>query len=108
MIVDHPNLNMDCILSNMVLGDGTWNLDLFHLWLHEVVIRKIIRIPPPYFATSVDRIIWGGTLTGSFSIKSAYEKLRETTWKPKEDMWQIPWKFQGPQRLRFFIRLVFK
>ncbi|MBA0700956.1 hypothetical protein Goari_027147, partial [Gossypium aridum] len=29
------SLNMDCLLSDMVLGDGRWNLDLFRIWLPE-------------------------------------------------------------------------
>ncbi|MBA0785724.1 hypothetical protein Gotri_025144, partial [Gossypium trilobum] len=69
------SLNMDCLLSDMVLGNGRWNLDLFRIWLPE---------------------------------ESAYRKLREDLWNPKEPMWNIPLKFQGPQRVRFFIWLVFK
>ncbi|MBA0845541.1 hypothetical protein Goarm_023374, partial [Gossypium armourianum] len=30
------------------------------------------------------------------------------SWKPKEDVWWIPWKFQGLQRVRLFIWLAFK
>ncbi|MBA0660285.1 hypothetical protein Goklo_012323 [Gossypium klotzschianum] len=26
---------MDCLLSDIVLGDGRWNLDLFRIWLPE-------------------------------------------------------------------------
>ncbi|MBA0571192.1 hypothetical protein Golob_004776 [Gossypium lobatum] len=68
----------------MVIGDGAWNLDLFRLWLLEEVIRRIEEIPSPYSAAEVDRIIWGGTSTGSFFVKSAYEKLRESSLNPKE------------------------
>ncbi|MBA0874008.1 hypothetical protein Goshw_010255, partial [Gossypium schwendimanii] len=45
-------------------------------------------------------IIWGGTLTGSFSLKNAYKKLQEGAWNLKEQIWRIPWKFQRPQRAR--------
>ncbi|MBA0785246.1 hypothetical protein Gotri_000153, partial [Gossypium trilobum] len=30
------------------------------------------------------------------------------SWQPKEDVWWIPWKFQGLQRVRLFIWLAFK
>ncbi|KAH1045874.1 hypothetical protein J1N35_036658 [Gossypium stocksii] len=68
----------------MVIGDGAWNLDLFRLWLLKEVIRRIEEIPSPHSAAEVDRIIWGGTSTGSFFVKSAYEKLRESSWNLKE------------------------
>ncbi|KAK5844398.1 hypothetical protein PVK06_000535 [Gossypium arboreum] len=39
----------------------------------------------------------------SFTLKSAHWKLYETTWNSKDGVWQIPSKFQGPQRVEFFI-----
>ncbi|MBA0822489.1 hypothetical protein Goarm_019287 [Gossypium armourianum] len=33
------NLDLDCILSDMVMLDGSWNLDLFRVWLLEEVIK---------------------------------------------------------------------
>lgn len=30
MIFDHLNLDLDCVLSDMILDNGTWNLELFH------------------------------------------------------------------------------
>ncbi|MFQ6645721.1 hypothetical protein Gotur_019089 [Gossypium turneri] len=37
-------------------------------------------------------------MSGSFSIKNAYKKLREGDWNSNEVVWKIPWKFQRPQR----------
>lgn len=45
---------------------------------------------------------------GSFFVKSAYGKIRESSLKQKEDICKIPWKFKGSQRVRFFIWLVLK
>lgn len=79
LIPSHFSLDLDCLLSDMVTGDSIWNLDLFRLWLPEEVIRRIEGIPPPHSATGVDRIIWGGTSTGSLFVKSTYGKLRESS-----------------------------
>ncbi|MBA0813670.1 hypothetical protein Gohar_027500 [Gossypium harknessii] len=79
----------------MVIGDGAWNLDLFRVWLLEEVIKRIEEIPSPHSAAEVDRIIWGGTSTGSFLVKSAYEKLRESSWNPKE-----VWLLTNMERVR--------
>ncbi|MBA0682150.1 hypothetical protein Goari_023890 [Gossypium aridum] len=43
MIPSHMNLDLDYVLSVMVLGNGTWNLDLFQLWLPKMVIWGIVR-----------------------------------------------------------------
>ncbi|KAK5832808.1 hypothetical protein PVK06_016611 [Gossypium arboreum] len=59
---------------SMVAGDGSWKLDLFRPWVLEKIINKIISIPPPHPLSGPNRIIWGATSTGSFSLKSSYEK----------------------------------
>ncbi|KAH1091825.1 hypothetical protein J1N35_019082 [Gossypium stocksii] len=77
LILGHASFDLDYLLSDMVVDNGIWNLDLFRLWLHETIIRKIIRIPPPHSAVGANRIIWGGMRTGSFFVKSVYGKIRE-------------------------------
>ncbi|MBA0722757.1 hypothetical protein Golax_003407, partial [Gossypium laxum] len=62
-------------LSSMIKGDGSWNLDLFRLWVPEEIINKIIGVSPPHPSSGPDRIIWRATLTDSFSLKSIYGKL---------------------------------
>ncbi|MBA0833770.1 hypothetical protein Goarm_006192 [Gossypium armourianum] len=50
MIPSYLNLDLDNVLIDMVLGNGTWNLDVFRLWLPEVIVCKITGIPPPHLA----------------------------------------------------------
>ncbi|KAG8498883.1 hypothetical protein CXB51_005295 [Gossypium anomalum] len=54
--------------------------------------------------------VWlqGTTSTGSFSLKSAYEKVCKDTFNVKDRIWELPWKFHGPHRIRFFIWLALK
>ncbi|KAG8495967.1 hypothetical protein CXB51_009247 [Gossypium anomalum] len=73
------NLNMDCRLSNMIAGDGSWNLELFRLWIPGEIINKIVGIPSSHPSLGLDKIVWGATSTGLFFIKSAYEKTRDGT-----------------------------
>ncbi|MBA0581894.1 hypothetical protein Gorai_024056, partial [Gossypium raimondii] len=49
------NLNLDCPLSEMVTPDGTWNLDLFSVWLSKDVVRQIVSIPPPHPSSGSDK-----------------------------------------------------
>ncbi|MBA0737104.1 hypothetical protein Gogos_010580, partial [Gossypium gossypioides] len=38
--------------------DETWNLDLFHVWLAEDVVKRIVSILPPHSSSGLDKIIW--------------------------------------------------
>ncbi|MBA0764250.1 hypothetical protein Gotri_013614, partial [Gossypium trilobum] len=56
--------------------------------------EQIVGIPPPCPTVGPDKVIWGSTSTGTFTLNSAYGKIREKSWNPKEAIWQLPWKFQ--------------
>ncbi|KAH1097148.1 hypothetical protein J1N35_014069 [Gossypium stocksii] len=43
-ILTHANLDLECIFSDLVTLDGTWNLDLFHVWLSNKVIERIVHL----------------------------------------------------------------
>ncbi|KAA3474645.1 reverse transcriptase [Gossypium australe] len=107
-IPSFSNLNLDCCVREMVNIDGSWNLDLFRVWLPEEVINRITSIPPPHPDAGTDRVIWARSATGIFSVRSAYWSLKENTWNPQEEHWKLPWKFQGPQRVRMFLWLAFR
>lgn len=44
----HSNLDLVYTLKDMVIEDGSWNIELFHLWLSEDIVQHIISIPPPH------------------------------------------------------------
>ncbi|KAK5836243.1 hypothetical protein PVK06_012017 [Gossypium arboreum] len=54
------------------------------------------------------RSLTKGTSIGSFPLKSEYGTLREGSWNLEEPIWQLPWKFKGPQQVRFFLWLALK
>ncbi|KAH1114307.1 hypothetical protein J1N35_007685, partial [Gossypium stocksii] len=68
---------MDCPFSDMVKDDGLWNLELFHLLVSKEVISRIVGVLPLHPSSGLDNVIWQGTTTGSFSLKSAYDKLED-------------------------------
>ncbi|MBA0821951.1 hypothetical protein Goarm_018774 [Gossypium armourianum] len=53
----------------MVNLDGSWNLDLFRVWVFEDVISRITSIPPPHPDFSSDRVIWVRLESRVFSIR---------------------------------------
>ncbi|KAA3465251.1 LINE-type retrotransposon LIb DNA [Gossypium australe] len=47
-IPSFSNLDLNCIVKELVNSDGGWNLELLRVWLPEDVINRIIGIPPPH------------------------------------------------------------
>ncbi|MBA0601268.1 hypothetical protein Gorai_004449, partial [Gossypium raimondii] len=78
------------------------------LWVLKDIINKIVGIPPLHPSLGPDKIVWGATSTGLFSLKSAYKKIRNGTLNPKKCIWEMPWRFNGPQRICFFLWLTLK
>ncbi|MFQ6623896.1 hypothetical protein Gotur_003650 [Gossypium turneri] len=71
---------MDCPLSDMVIDDGSWNLELFRLWVFEEVINRIVGVLPPHPSSGPENIICNVLQLVPF-LKSAYGKLQEATLK---------------------------
>ncbi|KAA3453503.1 reverse transcriptase [Gossypium australe] len=94
------------MVLQFVLPDGSWNIDMLHIWLSEDILKRVVSIPPPHLDGGEDRIIWARSGSSSFSIRSTYWTLKENSWRPKDDNWKIIWKYQGPQRVRIFLWLV--
>ncbi|KAH1098242.1 hypothetical protein J1N35_015163 [Gossypium stocksii] len=102
-IPSYGNLDLDCTIKDVTTKNGSWNLDLFCLWIPEKTIRRIVSIPPLHPLVGPNKIAWLGTSRGTFSLNSAYWKMKESSWDLKDSNWNIPWKFHGPQRVRLFI-----
>ncbi|MBA0764219.1 hypothetical protein Gotri_013583 [Gossypium trilobum] len=64
LIPANANIATNCCLKETVTEEGLWNLKLF----------------------------WMETSSGCFSIKSAYCKINESSWNPREEAWKLPWK----------------
>ncbi|CAN1779029.1 Putative ribonuclease H protein At1g65750 [Linum perenne] len=52
-----------------------------------------------------DDLIWGPDPKGRFSIKSAYEVLVAASNESEGLLWKTVWRWQGPNRVRFFLWL---
>ncbi|KAK5839190.1 hypothetical protein PVK06_007960 [Gossypium arboreum] len=82
------NINTDCLLSDLVTGEGNWNLKFLQEWLPEEVIFQIMGIPPPHPTEGPDRLSWRHTSTRAFSVKSAYKMLKEDSWNSRDELWK--------------------
>ncbi|KAL1148305.1 hypothetical protein V6Z11_A10G116700 [Gossypium hirsutum] len=104
-IPSFTNLDLNCHVREFINSDGSWNLDLFRVWLSQEVICRIISIPPPHSNSGSDRVIWVRSSSRAFSIRSAYWALKEPYWNSLDENWKSIWKYPEPQRVRFFLLL---
>ncbi|MBA0838145.1 hypothetical protein Goarm_010234 [Gossypium armourianum] len=96
------------LLQDMITEEGLWNLELFHVRLPNEVLNQFVSIPPSHPYVGADRVTWMGTSIGSFIIKNASKMIKGSSWNSKDEIWNITWKYQRPQRVRIFIWLDLK
>lgn len=53
-----------------------------------------------------DVVVWKGTTTGNFSIKSAYAMLSGYEGNRRVGLWKAVWDWKGPARMQSFMWLV--
>lgn len=90
------NLDLNYLLRDMVLKDGSWNLELFRMWVSDEIIYCIISISPPHPSACLDRIMWTSTDSSNFLVRKAYWTVKQDMWELKDSYWKFIWKFQGP------------
>ncbi|CAN1121952.1 Putative ribonuclease H protein At1g65750 [Linum perenne] len=61
---------------------------------------------PPQANKGEDDWVWGLESLGHFSIKTAYNLICETNFRPISRWWRAVWKWNGPNRIRHFLWLV--
>ncbi|KAA3487249.1 LINE-1 reverse transcriptase isogeny [Gossypium australe] len=47
--------------------------------------------------SGADKVIWARSMSGAFTVPSAFRTLKEDTWSSLEENWKTFWKYQGPQ-----------
>ncbi|KAH1040711.1 hypothetical protein J1N35_042454 [Gossypium stocksii] len=99
-------LALECLVKDMITEEGAWDINTLRNWLTEDMIQKIINIPPPYPLAGLNKVFWTCTSNGNFTVKSAYQMLKGSTWNEQDNKWEDVWKFQGPQRVKFFLWLI--
>lgn len=99
--MDKPIVNYK--IGDMVIDDGSWNLESFWTKLLKEIIWKIASIPPPHPLRGPNKISWFRTSNRGFSIKSAYQMMKGSMQNVRNYSWKVIWKYQGSHRVRFFL-----
>lgn len=65
-------------------------------------------IPPPHPTEGLDRLSWHHTSIGAFSIKNAYNVLKEDSWNSSDELWKRAWNILSLYRVHFIFWTVLK
>ncbi|KAL3519958.1 hypothetical protein ACH5RR_018107 [Cinchona calisaya] len=84
----------------------TWNMDLFQALFPPSISNEIVKIKIPVM-TEPDSLIWVPSMSGNYSVKSAYftnQRRRFTTiTEDKRKVWKRLWASKIHERHKFFL-----
>ncbi|CAN1823544.1 Putative ribonuclease H protein At1g65750, partial [Linum perenne] len=87
-----PNLiNQDDTVADLVGENGQWDWDKLSPHLPSDVLDKVAGMSPPKSEASDDDWIWGLKGNGRFSIRSAYNLIRNTQQEQDTLLWRRVW-----------------
>ena len=104
-----PKWLQDVTVSEMWDRTTGWKFDLFADYLAPEFLQRIMAYELVEDENADDEYFWNGSPSGTFTIKSALKILRndEEMDEGQSKNWQVIWKAPVPQRVRFFLWLVF-
>ncbi|KAL6140699.1 hypothetical protein ACLB2K_058995 [Fragaria x ananassa] len=94
------NIDLHATISEFWI-EGSWNLPLLYLSLPPEVVDIIFAIPISQCDLQ-DKIMWGGTSYGVFSVKSAYRLLCDD-YDFQSYPWLKNWSLNIPPKLKIFL-----
>ncbi|KAL6202860.1 hypothetical protein ACLB2K_026564 [Fragaria x ananassa] len=94
------NIDLHATVSEFWI-EGSWNFPLLYLSLPPKVVDIISAIPISQCDLH-DKIIWGGTSSGVFSVKSAYRLLCDD-YDFQSYPWLKNWSLNIPPKLKIFL-----
>ncbi|XP_061350094.1 uncharacterized protein LOC133295304 [Gastrolobium bilobum] len=85
---------------------GQWKWNSLRQLLPDSVLHRFMNFLPPSSQDGQDHLIWNGTTDGKFTVKSAYAILAIKDTTIQQFPWESVWRWQGPERIRFFLWLM--
>ncbi|KAH1096869.1 hypothetical protein J1N35_013790 [Gossypium stocksii] len=82
----HANVVSNYKLNEMILKDGSWNLDLFRVWLLEEIIHPILSVPSFLSSTRSDLIIYAYSTSDGEVTTNTEEGMQNISIKEREGL----------------------
>ncbi|XP_040372957.1 uncharacterized protein LOC121052298 [Rosa chinensis] len=110
-IYSPPNLLFNSLVSELIIVDGYWNIELIHhsFWAREV--EAILSIPL-LIAPTPDRLCWHYIRNGLYTFKSGYQLAQNCRFRneggegssnsQEDPVWKYVWNLNAPAATKVF------
>ncbi|KAH9671615.1 putative ribonuclease H protein [Citrus sinensis] len=95
-----PDQLINLCVADFSDNNGNWNWHLFAHLLPNHIILKIASVKAPCAYSGKDQCYWAYSNTGHFTAKSAYLSLHQFNNVADKSLWNLAWKWKGPQSIR--------
>ncbi|GLT30193.1 hypothetical protein SLA2020_050080 [Shorea laevis] len=107
-LVQIPSDQVETTVSHVITPTRDWNIPLLQQLFPEHMVEKIMATPISVFGQQEDQILWDGSLSGAFSVKSAFYLLQQQRINLFQQVgnWRWIWKLQCAERIKIFVWLL--
>ncbi|CAN1165449.1 Putative ribonuclease H protein At1g65750 [Linum perenne] len=110
ILIDHATnlqgVDSTLSVSDFCLNNGMWDFPKLRECLPESVVWQVYGMTPPRTELGEDAKVWGLESNGRFSVKSAYNLIKDFDSSIHGNRWSKIWKWDGPNKVRHFMWLV--
>lgn len=104
-----PEEHKQWLVQELWDADVGWKMEMFADYLSARVLQTIEAFELQEDEEAIDKIFWNGERLGGFSVKSALRIIRNeyVQLTGNSACWKKVWRLQLPQRIKFFLWLLF-
>jgi len=95
-------------VKDVVDGEGGWKLEDLNALLPERMVHLVRSIPVPFSIQIPDEVFWGLSPSGLFTVKSAFELLREDSTIGVRDIQKWGWisRLFCSEKIKIFVWII--
>ncbi|CAN1805656.1 Putative ribonuclease H protein At1g65750 [Linum perenne] len=82
---------------------GEWDIQKLQHILTPHMLKEVVGMTPPLAGLGNDNPVWGFEPDGKYTVRTGYRLAKDITEDGGDDIWQIAWKWELPQRVRQFL-----
>ncbi|KAK4274538.1 hypothetical protein QN277_017742 [Acacia crassicarpa] len=82
---------------------GSWSIDKLSTIVSLEGLRRIAPVLPPRPEAENDCLVWGATVNGRFTVRSAYFLIEPNNQSLYDNLFKDVWKWHGVERVRVFM-----
>ncbi|XP_061342609.1 uncharacterized protein LOC133288807 [Gastrolobium bilobum] len=99
--------NSDATVEDFCVPSGNWDFESLLRQLPQDLIQHIRATLPPSVDRGPDRLVWNYNVNNRSVVKDAYSNIMKFNSLDLDPIWKTIWSWQGPQRLRSFMWLIY-